>query len=87
MLIDKLHQAENYVTISKQKIHISPYMGTVSDQNDMSPGMINLLIRESDSPIYFAGFRRLNGGKHADIFNNLFMCKRCYNCLLIFSHD
>lgn len=27
MLIDKLHQAENYVTISKQKIHISPYMG------------------------------------------------------------
>lgn len=82
MLIDKLHQAENYVTIT----HLSLY-GTVSDQNDMSPGMINLLIRESDSPIYFAGFRRLNGGKHADIFNNLFMCKRCYNCLLIFSHD
>lgn len=27
MLIDKLHQAENYVTISKQKIHISLYMG------------------------------------------------------------
>lgn len=61
MLIDKLHQAENYVTISKQKIHISLY-GTVSDQNDMSPAMINLLIRESDSSIYFAGFRGLNGG-------------------------
>lgn len=26
-MVDKLHQAENYVTISKQKIHISPYMG------------------------------------------------------------